>query len=363
MALWKSMRPLFLLISGLGLGMVPAKTLLILPVQGDMDKSADIATVNDLYREAIQNGYKGQVKTPQDSAHDSAHKCADRDCAAKMAVAAGADEVIFSTVKRLGSKWIFSSTVLDADGGNAFNQRGTAQGLEDLEPVTRRVSDAILARQSVDKVATVDNITGKEEDSEPTRRRSLFTSGFSLGYLYPTNDHSYSYLKYNSATGKLVNRQRYSQLVRLGWLNSWEFRENMMLSFDGQWAVPYVIGGDINLLFLFSKSDFSPFLGGGLGITYVGTTDDSASDSKRNSGPAVNIQGGMIFFRTYDIHLVTRAEYQVVFNSDTDRGMAFDVGVVFRPREKGERRSFWSSAWVYILLGGIFLSVAGVSTH
>src|SRR4051812_49089467 len=154
---------------GSAFGLTQTKTLLLLPTEMDLQKSPDLATVNDLYREAVQNAYKGNVKAPQD-AH---HQCSDRECATKLAAEDKVDEVIFSSVKRLGSKWIFSSTYMAADGNDAFNQRATAISVEDLEPVTRRVADAVLSKKSLEEVADIDNVTGKEETTEPERRMSL----------------------------------------------------------------------------------------------------------------------------------------------------------------------------------------------
>lgn len=342
--------------------MTQAKTLLILPLAGDLEKASDISTVHDLYKDALQAGYKGDVKA---APIDSAHACSDKDCAVKLAAEVGADEVIYSTIKRLGSKWIFSSTIMDARGDNAFIQRGTAQDLEDLESVTRRVSDAILARKSVDQVASLDNITGKEENTEPTRRRAMLTSGFSLGYLLPMGG-SYAYLEDTSRVGEDCSnicdeRQRYTQMVRFAWLNAWEFRENLMLGVDAAWALPNVVGGDINLKYLFTRSDFSPFIGGGMGIQWVIPLDDSTDNRKRNSGPALSAQGGMIFFRTYDIHLIAKAQYQFVFNTDMDNGMTYDLGIVYRPGANS-RGGFWSSFWKIYLAGILVASIAGAAS-
>lgn len=351
----------------LGWGLAPAKTLLLLPVVGDLEKSPDISTVNDLYKDALQASYGGTVKI---APRDTGLGCAEKECAVGLAKAGGADEVVYSTLRRLGSKWIFSSTIVASDGGNAFNQRGTAQNLEDLEAVTKRVSDAIVARKSVDQVASLDNITAKEENREPTRRKSLFNTGFSLGYLLPTGG-TYAYLKSDNSDGGFsddcpcTEKQPHSAMIRLGWLNSWEFRENMMLGAEASWAIPNVLTGDIDLTYLFSKTDISPFAGGGLGLQYVVPLDDSTDESKRNSGPALNVQGGLVFFRTYDIHLIARAQYQVVFNSDIDNGAIFDLGVVYRPKEKATTGGggVWSSFWTYYLIGALVVGVIGAASN
>jgi hypothetical protein len=342
-----------LLILGWGAGPGEARTLLLLPVQGELDKTSDLAAVNDLFREAVQNAFKGDVKAPR----DSAHQCGEKDCALALAGAAKADEAMFSTLRRLGNKWIFSATAVDARSGEVFNQRGTALNMEDLEAVTRRVGEAVVSRQSLEKAATIDNITLKEEEQEPTRRRSLYAGGLSLGYLYPVGN-SYAYLKedFSSATTSL-QEQAYRQMIKITWLNTWEFRENMILGFDLVWAAPTSIGGDLNMQYLFNRTDFTPFLGGGVGLHYV-KGDDVESSDKRNSGPALNVQGGMILFRTYDIHVTARAQYHMVFNSDMDHGPSFDVGVVYQRRDKEkEGSSGWASFWKYYLLGALFVSL------
>lgn len=346
---------------GLCAALAPAKTLLYLPVTGDLEKNADVSTVNELFKDAVQASYGGDVKS---APRDSVSPCSDKECVAKLAAAAGADAAVFASVKRLGSKWIFSATLYDAGTKLMNNQRATAVNLEDLESVTKRVSDALLQGKTVDQVASLDNITGKEEESEPTRRRSLFNTGFSLGYLFPTG-HRYAYLKDTTAfdlgctpKSNCEERQLYSQMIRLAFLNSWEFREDMRLGMDLTWAMPNVVGGDINLHYLFSRRDFSPFVGGGLGIQYVIPLDDTTDSYKRNSGPAVSAQAGMIFFRTYDIHLVARAQYQVVFNEDVDQGMIYDVGVVYRP-DRNSRGSGWGTFWKFYLVGALIMATVG----
>src|SRR5690349_8163536 len=108
-----------LLTMGFALFSLPsaAKTLLVLPVTGDLEKASDASTVNELYKDALQDTYPGTVKAVKDSG-----ACADRECAAALAKEAKADEAVYSTLKRLGSKWIFSSTIVSADGSEAFNQ-------------------------------------------------------------------------------------------------------------------------------------------------------------------------------------------------------------------------------------------------
>lgn len=333
------------------------ETLLLLPVQGELDKIADLAAVNELYKEAVINSFQGEVKAPS----DSAHQCGDKECALALARQDKTDQVIFTALRRLGGKWIFSSTRVDADGSDLFNQRGTALNLEDLEQVTRRVAEALVAGKTVEQAATIDNITLREETQEPVRRRSLYAGGISLGYLYPIG-RSYAYLEDTLAGPRVAEVERAPvQMPRLAWVNTWEFRENLILDFDAVWYYPHSLGGDLSIQYLLSRADFAPFVGGGVGIHWV-RGDDDAPETKTNTGPALNAQAGMILFRTYDIHVMARGHYHVVFNSDKDHGPGFDIGVTYQ-RKANERSSGWSSFWKFYLLGVLFVTVVSSMTE
>jgi hypothetical protein len=283
-----------------------AENLLLLPIAGDMDKSGDMATVNQLYRDVVESQFHGTLLPAQ-----SGVNCGERDCALKAARESGAGEVIYSTVSQLGSKWVFSSTLVKVRDGTAFNQRLTVLSIEDFEAVTRRMADAILNHKTIEQAATVDNVTQKEETREPERRKSLSSSGVALGYLYPTNSKNFN----NNGA-----------VIRIAGVNNWELRNDLLLNAEIVWgATDASIGADLNLDYVFGRSDYSPFAGGGLGLHYVNSAD--LGDNKRFSGPALNVQGGLLLFRTYDVHVMLRGQYQVIFNDDMAQG--FSINAVF----------------------------------
>lgn len=324
------MRMLFLFLASclLMAPLASARTLLVLPVTGETENPSDLAAVNRLFREAVLHRHAGEAVAPPAPAD-----CGDRECARATAARLQADEVIYSSLYRLGARWIFSATRMNTDGTEAFSQRLTAGTIEDMEAVAQRMADALILRKSLEQVATLDNITAKEQDQEPERRRSLYNGGVALGYLFPVGN-SFSYLEDDYDSGDPVRRE-YDQMIRLTWLNTWEFRNDLNLGADVTWSTPYAIGADLNLRYLFNRGDFSPFLGGGIGLHYVKSDEDGyGGDNKRNSGPALNVQGGVMLFRTYDVNVMLRGQYQVVFNSDMDHGPAVDVGVSFRPKEE-----------------------------
>lgn len=335
-------------------GAATAKKVLVLPVAADELSAGDRAAINRLFRDAVEH------RSPHTVVLGKA-ACEDRACALAAAREAGADEVVHSSLYRLGSKLIFAATVTDTSGGAPFSQRLTAGSVEDLETVSLRMADALATRRSTEQVASLDNITARESEKEPERRLSLYHGGMALGYLFPVGN-SFSYVEEDEFSSART-RHQYEQMVRLVWMNSWEFRNNLGLGVDVTWSTPYAFGADLNLRYMLTRNDISPFVGGGLGLHYVKSDEGISGDGeKRNSGPAVNVQGGLMLFRTYDVNVMLRGQYQVVFNSDVDHGPAIDVGVSFRDRDKGKgSKDDGMGVWGYVGLGVLFLLIVGAA--
>ncbi|MFH0920803.1 MAG: hypothetical protein V1913_10615 [Fibrobacterota bacterium] len=332
-----------------------AEKLLVLPMAGDLAKLEDYQTINLLFRESIQQAFGAEVTTTA----DSQYRCESVECATGAAKALGADKVVYSTARKLGAKWLLTATVIKADGSDLFNQRGTALGVEDFEPLTARLAKALKERKTMDQAADVENITQQEETNEPTKRKGAYTGGLIFGYIYPIGK-SFAYL--NNRYGLSLNSdsmtlREYSQLIKIGWVNSWELKSNLALNLEFVWHVPIAFGGDINVQYLTNKSDFTPFFGGGLGLHYVkADADEDVYKDKRNSGPALNGQAGLILFRTYNIHVVLRGQYMVIFNTDMDHGPSWDMSLVYQQKQRNTEETganSGSSFWKYVLLLGV----------
>ncbi len=329
------MRPFLLAIAFAGiLSWIPAGagSLLILSITGDSTETDSLKTVNSLYRDAIQAQYPGRILFAADSI-----LCEDRVCALKALSDAGTDQVIHSQLRRLGTKWIFSSTLLSANGDEPFHQSLTALSIEDMDAVTRRMAGALLGRKNTEQVASLDNITQKENTQDPERRRSYFSSGGSLGYLWPVGK-SFGY-RVPSDTVGIYRLKTNSPLVHFTWLNTWELKKELLLV--GELAVEPVeempvIGGDLTLDYLLDRGDFSPFFGGGIGLHYV-TPDADHSPHKRNSGPTLNLDAGLMLFRTYDVRVLVRTRYRLILNTDIDNGFLADVAVTYKMKAVKEQ--------------------------
>jgi hypothetical protein len=304
---------------------VSAKTLLLLPVTGDSSVDGQtLAAVNRLFREAVESRRSEVMSVTGEAA------CGDRECALAKAKAAGADEVLYSNYYRLGARWLFSAGIVRADGSRPFTQRLTVLSVEDMEAVTSRMAEAVTSRSTTEDVASIDNVTEYEEkDNQVRRRRSTFSMGLAAGYLFPSGE-SFNYLREDANNSSSnYSLTGYDLIPRFTWMNMWEFRNDMALGLDVAWGAPHVFGGDLNVFYLMGRGDFTAFLGGGTGFHAMKGDDDPASSGKRNAGPALNAQAGVLLFRTYRTNVMVRAEFLQTYTTDRDRGLAIDVGLVF----------------------------------
>ncbi len=75
-----------------------------------------------------------------------------------------------------------------------------------------------------------------------------------------------------------------------------------------------------------------------MGLHYV-PADEDHRPRKRNSGPTLNAETGLMLFRTYDLHVLLRGRYRLILNTDVDQGFVTDVAVTYkmkRIRENAE---------------------------
>jgi hypothetical protein len=307
----------------------PAKSLLMLPVTGEAENTAELAAVTRLFRDALESRHGELAPVP---AVSSSTACGERACALEAGRAANlenGDLVVYSTLHRLGSRLIFTSSIVRADGKKPFNQRMTVEKIEDMEAVTQRMAEALLEREAPEFAASVDDVTEWERTHERAKRKSPYSMGFAVGYLFPSGG-GFNYLEEDANNpNSNYTMTDFPQLLRLAWIHSWEFRRDLQLGAEAVWAVPHSFGGDLNLTYLLGGGDFAFFFGGGAGLHYVRGDADPNFSGRVNSGPALNGQAGVVLFRTYGLNVKLRGQYLAVFNADRDQGVVIDVAVMF----------------------------------
>ena len=254
--------------------------------------------------------------------------CKDDDCALEKLNNNKQQYVIYTKIMKLGKKLIFSGSVLN-DTLN-YSRKIIVQSIEDMEPAVARLAAALVYRETIEDVANTENIISKEE-VESTRRKSLSRVGFGIGYMYPFSD-SYNY---TTATEENIN----SRKITLTSNYFYEFNNNYSLLNEFVWHIglPLSLGSDISIYKYLNNTDFSPFIGGGIGIHWVSNpclTCDWTNENYIGHGPKFNFQTGIVFFRTYDINVISRLKYHFIMNSNSNNGLLFDVAIEKRLKDK-----------------------------
>jgi TolB-like protein len=266
--------------------------------------------------------------------------CYDSQCAAENGRRLEVQKAIVGSLSRLGEKIIVELRLVDVStAGVEYSDRMASTTVEDLDTVIQRMARAVAAGKPVEKTAEVGSIV-QEEAKEPLRRKNFFTVGGKIGYLFPTGD----------SWGQA------DRLLCLDWVTRYEtpsfFVESLVgyryqLNEDnGAFDVPI----EFSIFYIPSRSDFSPYFGGGLGIHWIGAKRwdedgepvDDEDERWTNNGLALNLGGGLMGFRTYDFRIVVDLRYSVVLadlgGQDTHQGIGLTFGITSqRGGDKGPR--------------------------
>lgn len=266
--------------------------------------------------------------------------CFDSRCAAEYGRQLGAEKALVGSLSRLGEKIIVELRLVDVSTAVVeYSDRMASTTVEDLDTVIQRMAKSVASGKPVEKTAEVGLIV-QEEAREPLRRKNFFTVGGKIGYLFPTGD----------SWGKA------DRLLCLDWVTRYEtnsfFVESLVgyryqLNEDnGAFDVPI----EFSIFYVPSLTDFSPYVGGGLGIHWIAAKrwdengDHVNGEDERwtNNGLALNLGGGLMGFRTYDFRVIVDLRYTVVLadlgGQDTHQGISLTFGITSpRGGDKGSR--------------------------
>jgi len=287
--------------------------------------ASDINTINSLFLDGL-NEYFEHIEF-------SEVFCLDDECALEELSNTENDEVIYTRLQKLGTKIIFSASILNSD--KSFDSKATAMSIEDMEKVCLRLSKSIALRQTLDEAADIDNIT-EEDEEDIARRRSLGRIGLSGGLLIPFEKYTYTENNWDGSS----EEESHGSSLKVNYTYYNEFKNNTGILFEGGFAAPRVSFIDLNFIKFENKLDTSPFYGGGVGY-YNFPRDDDFDNS--NAGISVNLQAGLMLYRTYNMNVILRAKFVQVFNEELDRSLMFDIGLQWKvksrpPRDTGYTR-------------------------
>ncbi|MFQ6610896.1 MAG: hypothetical protein ACE5D7_08880 [Fidelibacterota bacterium] len=289
-------------------GLFARDRMAILPIHSiGLDKNS-VQTAENIMVQEISILTKDQLvpKTEVIAALDG-DECADIGCAMDVGDRVAADLVVMCSMSALGDKIIIQYMLLDVEKSRTIiGDNVTAETVESLDVIMKRIAASIISRQSMSESARVGSVIENEEAANYRRREARSFNGLSFGYLYPSKGYDQ---KARSLT--LEYRKGYD-------MN--DFFVGMQL------ATREGIAANIFMNYLTSKEDFCPYLGGGLGFHWVA---HPVNDELRNDGFELLLTTGVRAFRTYNFQVLMNLDYTKTFNDYNDEGIIFTIGLLW----------------------------------
>lgn len=158
---------------------------------------------------------------------------------------------------------------------------------------------------------------------KPTKK-IYFVPGGKIGMFFLQGDFNGNQLIALEAFGKYVGDGFWAEI-------SIPFRFKTSPAFTD-------IGLDINVMYPFlgssNKSEVDPFVGGGLGLHFIGRdrNDSGKTSVAARGGLGLNLIAGAVFFRNYDFNIVIELKYFNYLREFDDlryQGIGLNVGVTF----------------------------------
>lgn len=235
--------------------------------------------------------------------------CSEIDCGIKIGEKLDADQALLINLSKLGEKIIIQYMLIDVPGQSIILKDYTStETIEDLEIVMKRIALSVTSQKPFEKSAEVGAITEKETEI-PRRRKARRLLGLSLGYLYPKNGYDNS-------------EQSFTIDIRSGY-------ELENLEVGGQFALRKGVALNLYSLYLFSKTDFCPYIGGAFGFHWVAHEDLFFDfDGKRSDGFELIASAGIRAFRTYNFRILINLDYTITFNDYNDSAIVFTIGLI-----------------------------------
>jgi len=325
----------------------------------------DLESIDILFEEELSSYDFGSVINLSNS-------CPDNQCAIEELNKSDSEFIVYTRIIKLGDKLRYSGTILDKEGV-IFNSKLIVMNASEMEEGVMRLVKSIALRESIDDVADIDNII-PSESVESDRIKTFYKTGFSIGYMYPLGD-SYKTREYDfwaqnePGQPNVWTETNQTQKIKLSAMYMYDFKENESLLIDavGYFGTTPSFGVSANYLKYLNRGNNTPFFGGGAGMQWVPyctgyRCEDTIPADHKRSGITLNGQAGYMLFRTYDINLMVRLQYHIVFNTDLDQGIVIDAGVIKKPRPKSESSrtplqniaSGIGNTYLFLLALGIF---------
>lgn len=240
----------------------------------------------------------------------------DIECAIDVGKRIKAEKVFFCKIYPLAANLILQYYLYDLNENKAvLIEQTNALELEDLETVMKRIAHSIITETPFSTGAEVGTVVGTET-TPYLKKSSSYNFGLTFGYLFPTYG-------YNDEKEKSFSLNAHFDYE----LSNYDI--GLMMGARNGFA--------INLYghYLFSASDFSPFVDTAFGFHWVSrsTSYDYVfrqilDANKQSHGFEFVLSSGLRLFRTQRFTIISNLEYLITFNDYNDRAIVFTIGIL-----------------------------------
>ncbi|HUV29724.1 MAG TPA: hypothetical protein VMY05_01345 [Acidobacteriota bacterium] len=249
--------------------------------------------------------------------------CHEVACAADYGYKTGAENAIIGSLTKLGQKITAEVKLVSVVRKEVvFDDRFSAGSLDDLEVTLRKLAEAVAQRRQIESEATRFAVT-EQEAREPMRRKAYITSGGAFGFGIPFGD-SYSNVGNLFSFAWIIRYEAGKYVVdnSFGWSFGTAEPDTTVWGIAIDKRTIQMLTWDMGLRYVFNReADFSPFVGGGVGMHFImeenieGTTYPSGSDPyvKSDQAMALHLAGGVYAFQSYDFRFSLELKYSIAF--------------------------------------------------
>jgi len=233
-----------------------------------------------------------------------------------------ATKAVIGSLSRLGTQTIGMVKLIDVAGGSIeFEDQLATTSQEELDIVLTRLAKAVATKTKASTKVELGEITEKES-KEVNRKQAFFGGGVSLGGFLPV--------------GGLGTNEVVPMGSLLGLYETPDFFAEVRYSgvFASTNFMPFTIG----VFKTSSRSDFTSYYGGALGVGSYSYTDGTGYYNYSHHsgwGFVVAPGAGYMLFHTYDFHVMADLRYYLMFGRNgVQHGPALSITLAFR-RGKG----------------------------
>ena len=288
------------------LGNLVAKTIAVLPFYSLGIDEISIQTSESILKNELQK-LSPIVITPQKDvmAILGDEPCTEVMCSVIIGKETNSDLVLITSLSKLGDKIVVQYNLVDVNNERSIIvDNTTSKNVEDLEIVMKRIAMSVIEQKPLEQTVEVGAIMEMEDDI-PKRRNARQFWGLSFGYLYPQNGY------------EEVDQRSFTADFRSGY-------EVKNVAVGLQTAARFGFAANIYASYLFTKTDFCPYVGGAFGFHWV-LHDESG---KRGDGFEFIANAGIRAFRTYNFQIIVNIDYAIIANDFNDQAVIFTIGIL-----------------------------------